>query len=199
MNVKRRLLGGAMVFAIAACAAAPVDATTLIRASLDDLVAVHGTIVVGEVLDANSYWNADGTFILTDVRIGVADVLKGDRVGNELTVTIMGGAVGDVTTLIVGGAQLFPGQSYVLFLNEEGLPGVRSALTVREHCQGAFDVVRTKDGLRAVSQANGHPLMPDVFGYVDAPGGAEGFPLAAMAQSIREISARQQGARREVN
>lgn len=196
----RRLFRGLMVFAIAAGVVAPASATTLIRQSLEDLVATNGTIVVGKVLDARSYWSSDGTFILTDVRFGVADVLKGGRVADELTITLMGGNVGDLTTLIIAGAELIPDRSYVLFLNEENLPGVEGALTVREHCQGAFNIVRAKDGsLRAVSQANGHPLVPDVFGYFDAPGGPEGFALDAMVQSIREMSARQQGARREVN
>lgn len=200
MDGRRRLLRGLMVLAIAAAVVAPASATTLIRQSLEDLVASNGTIVVGKVLDAHSYWNADGTFILTDVRFGVADVLKGRQVGEELTITVMGGTVGDLTTLIIAGAELFPDRSYVLFLNKENLPGVESALTVREHCQGAFNIVRAKDGgLRAVSQANGHPLVPDVFGYFDAPGGTEGFALDAMVNSIRDISERQRGARPEVN
>lgn len=100
--------------------------------------------------------------------------------------TLMGGQVGETTTLIIGGAQLIPGKAYVLFLNEENLPGAKGVLTVRDHVQGAFDVVLAKDGLRAISQANGHPLVPDRLGYIDAPGGVEGFPLAAMMKSLRE-------------
>ena len=68
MDVKR-LLRGMMAFAIAASVVAPAGATTLIRESLDELVRSNRTIVVGEVVDARSYWNSDGTFILTDVRI----------------------------------------------------------------------------------------------------------------------------------
>lgn len=194
----RRLLCGVMALAIAAGIAAPAGATTLIRASLDELVAGNERIVVGEILDATSYWNAEGTFILTDVRLALADVLKGDRGDRELTVTLMGGRVGDLTTLIVGGAELIPGRSYVLFLNHEDLPGAASALTVRDHVQGAFDLVMRRDGLRAVSQANRHPLVPDALGYLDAPGGVEGIPYAAMVDSIREIAGRDNDAAKEV-
>ena len=67
------------------------------------------------------------------------------------------------------------------------------AQTVRDLCQGAFDLVIGKDGLRAVSQANRHPLVPDRLGYIDAPGGVEGMPFNAMIQSIRSL------ARGEVN
>lgn len=195
MDVKR-LLRGVMAFAIAAGVVAPASATTLIRESLDDLVRANRTIVVGEVLDVRSYWNADGTFILTDVRIAAHDVLKGNVQDRELTVTVMGGRVGELTTLIIGNPELVPGNSYVLFLNEEDLPGAK-ALTVRSLAQGAFDVTIGKDGLRAVSQANGHPLLPDAYGSFEAAGGAEGFPLNSMIQSIRDMVGRED-ARREV-
>jgi hypothetical protein len=185
MNVKR-ILCGVVAVAITASVAAPAGATTLVRQSLDELVAANGTVVIGEVLDATSYWNADKSFILTDVRVAVADAVKGSP-GSEVTVTLMGGKVGETTTLILGGAQLVPGSAYVLFLNQEDLPGVKGALTVRDHVQGAFDIKIGKGGaLRAVSQANGHPLVPDRLGYIDAPGGTNGFPLNAMLQSIRE-------------
>lgn len=199
MKVVKGLMRGAMALAIAASVAAPASATTLVRASLDDLVAANGAVVLGEVVDVESYWNAEGNFILTDVRFAVSDVLKGNASrGSELTVTLMGGRVGDITTLIIGGPQLIPGKSYMVFLNEESLPGVQ-ALTVRDLVQGTFDVVMAKDGLRAVSQANSHPLIPDKQGYMDAPGGVEGFPLKAMMNSIREIAARPAAAQREMN
>lgn len=201
MNVNRWVRGAmacalAAIAAIAASVAAPASATTLIRESLDDLVRGNATIVVGEVVDVSSYWNADGTFILTDVRVAISDVLKGDRSNRELTLTVMGGSVGDLTTLIIGNPEFVRGNSYVLFLNEEDLPGTR-AVTVRDLVQGIFDVRIDRDGLRAVSQANGHPLLPDRLGYIDAPGGLEGFPLNAMIDSVREIADRQ-NVRREV-
>lgn len=188
----RRALGGISLLAAAVwTTAAPLGATSLIRADLDQLAAGNERVVVGEVVDAVSYWNQDKTFILTDVRFAPVETLKGPADG-ELTVTLLGGRVGDLTSLIVGGAELVPGGSYVLFLNPEDLPGAPRALTVRDHCQGAFEVVLKDGGLRAVSQANRHPLVPDRSGYVDAPGGVEGFPLDALRQSLREIVARQE-------
>jgi len=175
-----------MALAVAATLAAPASATTLRRMGLEELVAGNRTVVVGQVSDVRSYWNKDHSFILTDVRIAVNDVVKGKLQDQEITITVMGGRVGDVTTLIVGGAELLPGKSYLLFLNEESLPGKR-AQTVRDLCQGAYDLVIGKDGLRAVSQANRHPLIPDSLGYIDAPGGVEGIPFNAMIQSIRGL------------
>ena len=187
-----RVLSGVMAVAIAASFAMPASATTLRRMGLEELVAANRTVVVGQVVDARSYWNKEKTFILTDVRIAVNDVIKGKLQDQEITVTVMGGRVGDLTTLIVGGPELLPGKSYLLFLNVEDLPGKR-AQTVRDLCQGAFDLVIGEDGLRAVSQANRHPLIPDRLGYIDAPGGVEGIPFNAIVKSVRDL------ARGEVN
>lgn len=197
MQAARKGLRFVLGFVIAAGLVEPSSATTLLRASLEKLVAGNGSIVVAEVREVHSYWNEDHTFILTDVRLAASEVLKGDPRDTDFTITVLGGAVGDLTTVIVGGAELIPGKSYVLFLNEDDLPGVRGVLTVREHSQGVFDVVRARDGYRAISQANRHPLYPDALGIVDPPGGAQGLPLANMLQSIREAAGRQ-GARQEV-
>jgi hypothetical protein len=190
MSWVRRLLRGAAIWiAVAALAGAvdPAGATTLVRADLDELAAENATIVLGQVEDARSYWNAEGTFILTDVRFKAHEVLKGALPkGRDLEITLMGGTVGDLTTLIIGGPQLIPGNTYILFLNQEDLPGAPGALTVRDLVQGAFDVVMTKDGLRAISQANGHPLVPDALGFIDAPGSVEGLELRSMIRSIGE-------------
>ena len=197
MNGILRLKWLALASVLAAALAAPAGATTLKRMGLEDLVKTHSKIVVGEVVDVHSYWNHDGTFILTDVRILAEQVLKGRlQEQSEITVTLLGGEVGDLATLIIGGAELVKGSSYVLFLNEQDLPGARNALTVREHIQGAFDVKLDKGRLRAVSQAVHHPLLPDADKLVDPPGGREGLPLGTMIQSIRAISARE--SRREV-
>jgi hypothetical protein len=190
-------LGGLAAVALAVGLAVPVSATTLLRRSLDELVASNRTIVVGEVVDARSYWNQEHTFILTDVRIKADDVLKGALPGREVTVTLMGGRVGGLTTLIVGGPELVPGRSYVLFLDRGNLPGAAGALTVRDFTQGVFEVRVAADGLRAVSQASDQPLVPDARGDFDAPGGREGLQLGTLFRSIRDIEARRNG-RQEV-
>ncbi|HWM95178.1 MAG TPA: hypothetical protein VN493_30770 [Thermoanaerobaculia bacterium] len=197
MQLGKRWLRGVFILVIAAGAMAPSSATTLVRAGLESLVAGNEKVVVAEVREAHSYWNEEQTSILTDVRLEATEVLKGDPRDTEITVTILGGSVGDLTELIVGGAELIPGKSYVLFLNEDGLPGVQRVLTVREHSQGVFEVVRARDGYRAISQANRHPLVPDALGFVDPPGGAKGLLLNDMIGSIREFAGRQ-GTRREV-
>ena len=188
MSFARKVQGTVLALAAAAVIAAPTHATTLRRMSLEELAKANGSIVVGEVVDIHSYWNAEGTFILTDVRVAPVEVIQGKPVQGDLTLTLMGGTVGDLTTLIVGGAELAPGRSYVLFLNSEDLPGARQALTVRDHCQGVFEIVSDEAGVRAVSQASRHPLEPDAVGSTTPPGGRDGLPLAAMVRSLRQIA-----------
>lgn len=190
---------GVLAATLLAGAAIPVHATSLMRAGLNDLTTANSTIVLGEVVELSSYWNADATFILTDVRVRAQQTLRGNkRAGTEFTFTILGGTVGDLTALIVGGPELKPGNQYVLFLNEEDLPSAKARLTVRDLVQGVFDVVRAGSELRAVSQANRHPLLPDTRGRVDAPGGARGLPFDELRRSIREQVERSQASQPEV-
>jgi hypothetical protein len=185
-----RGLGAAAL--VGALATVPAGATTLRRAGLHELTEASGTIVVGDVVGSRSYWNDDRTFILTDVRVAPREVLKGVVEGTELTVTLLGGSVAEVTTIIVGGAELVPGKGYVLFLGEEDLPGRAGARTVRDLCQGAFDLRQDGKGAwRAVSQANAHALLPDALGQAAVPGGSEGLALPEMLDSIRDAVKRE--------
>lgn len=190
-HFRKRICLALAACAVAALAAAPAGATTLIRQSLDELVANNATVVVGEVAAVRSYWNEEHSFILSDVTFGVSETLKGRQPRPEITITVMGGTVGDLTSLIVGGPELVEGRSYVLFLNRENLPGAKAALTVRDLCQGVFDItLDDRAELRAVSQAQSHPLLPDQDGLSDAPGGALGLSFDAMTRAIREIASR---------
>jgi hypothetical protein len=175
----------APVLAVAALAA-PASATTLIRQGLDELVRGNATIVQGKVVDLHSYWNQDHTFILTDVRVRPVDGFKSWRSGKDVTFTILGGMVGDVTTMIVGGPVLVPGTEYLLFLNHEDLPGAAQALTVRDLVQGVYEVGVVNGQRRFFSQALGHPLAPDAQGRFDVPGGEAGIEATDMVTQIRK-------------
>lgn len=171
-----------------AAVASPASATTLQRASLVDLVGGNAIVVSGRVLGAESYWNAEGTFILTDISFVAETRLKGDTGQREFRFTILGGTVGDLTTMIVGGPEVVPGKSYVLFLNREDLPGVNGALTIRELSQGIFDIVDGPQGRRAVSQARNERLVADRFGKTDPVGGSAGIVLEQFSRDIRRVA-----------
>lgn len=193
MNAAERWRSAAVALLVCSALAVPAGATTLQRASLEDLVAANSKVVVGEVLDVQSRWNDEGTFILTDVRVAPLHVVKGKVHSKEMTVTLMGGTVAGHTTLIVGGAELRPGKAYVLFLDEQNLPGSPKTLTVRDHCQGAFDLaVNRKGELRARSQAYDQVLVPGPTGASLAPGESVGFEFSGLMATLREMAGRQQ-------
>jgi hypothetical protein len=188
MRTFRGVAGTALAVAALALLTGPAQGTTLIRQGLDRLTANDESILLGRVLDIHSYWNADHTFILTDVRVSPSRVLKGDAAQGDVNFTVMGGSVGDMTTLIVGGPELVPGSDYVLFLNREDLPGARQRLTVGSLVQGVFDVIDSPRGPRAVSQAARQPLVADGAGIAEPPGGAEGLLLDEMITQVRRLA-----------
>ena len=167
---------------------ATAGATTLIRQGLERLTADNETVLHGRVTGIHSYWNADHSFILTDVSLQTIGTLKGAITADEVVLTLMGGTVGDLTTLIIGGPELVPGSEYLIFLNREDLPSAPDRLTVRDLMQGVFDVVDTPMGRRAFSQAIDHPLVADEQGLVDPPGGVEGMPVDELVREVKRIS-----------
>ena len=186
-----------LFFLCALGSTAVAEASTLGRVGLDYLVAENDTIVVGEAVAARSYWNPARTFILTDVEISVSQTLKG-RVGDEITVTVPGGTVGELTSVIVGGATLVPGHQYVLFLDRVNLAGVGDVLMIHDHGQGAFDVEMAGSELRAFSQARRHELLGDAAGKIEPVGGAEGLPLVDLLETVRDLETRGRDRRPEV-
>jgi hypothetical protein len=178
----------ALVLVLTALVSFPAGATTLIRESLKTLTDDNAMVVHGKVLDIHSYWNAEHTMIMTDVTVRPSQVLKGDRVVRDVTFTLLGGTVGDITTLIIGGPELVPGSEYVLFLNRERLHGDREVLTVRGLVQGAFDVSGEGAARRAFSQALSHVLLPDEEGLSEPPGGVDGFALDDLLSQVRQLA-----------
>lgn len=183
----RWLLG---VLIVLATTAVPARGTTFVRLGLEELTAGSSTIVLGEVVDSHSYWSPDSSMILTDVRVAPTRVLKGEAESFPVVVTVLGGTVGDITTLIVGGAALEAGQSYVLFLGEADLHGAERVRTVREQAQGVFEIRATEAGLRAVSQASEHHVLPGLGGATEPPGGRVGLALEEIVRQIETLANR---------
>ena len=171
-----------LVAVASAVLAAPATGTTLVRRGLEELTAGNERIVRAKVLDIHSYWNDEHTFIFTDVHVRPLLHLKGAPT-EDLSFTLMGGTVGETTTLLLGGPDLAPGAEYVLFLGRADLPGAPGRLTIRDLSQGTFDV---RHG-RAWSQAIGDPLLPDAQGETEAPGGPEGLPLETLSRRVLEL------------
>jgi len=188
--MKRKMFQGAAALALAVALATPAGASRFARVGLDYLVAENETIVIGEVIETFSYWNAEGTLILTDAKVVISDVLKGDPKLQEVTVTLLGGTVGERTHTAVGAAALETDRSYLLFLHRADLPGAPNVQMIREHGQGVFEIQDGAGGPRVVSQASSEALVPDAAGVAEAFGGAKGMTLASIRQAVRELAVR---------
>jgi len=62
----RYLLRALVIAAVGATVVMPAGATSIRRASLDQLVAENAIVVVGRIVDVYSHWNPEGTFILSE-------------------------------------------------------------------------------------------------------------------------------------
>jgi len=116
----------ALIVATAVLAWTP-SAEALVR-EVDErqLAREAATIVIAEAAWVRSYRTADpqplpgyGGDILTDVRLDVCEVLKGDA-GRALTITVPGGTLGLETVSSPDAPSFTRGGTYVVFLDEQG-------------------------------------------------------------------------------
>jgi hypothetical protein len=95
------------------------NATTVRHLSFDELVAKAELIVAGEVTDSRTYRTGDGKLILTSYTVRIGESIKG-KAPATLTVTTVGGKVGNTILRVSGMPQLQTGENTVLFLERSG-------------------------------------------------------------------------------
>jgi hypothetical protein len=166
-----RLQVPAFVLAISLWIVPVALATTVREMALKDLVSMAPSIVVGTVESSTSRWNEDQSLIVTDVRIRVTDVIKGQNAG-EIVITQPGGRVGKMRVDVDGAAAYRPGQETVLFL----APDARGHQQVLGVFRGRFDVatdartgMKTVQGLKAADLAEMHAAKPGLITEETAP------------------------------
>jgi hypothetical protein len=124
-----RLLSFICTLTFLAAVSSPADATTVEERSLRAVVEEAHSIVHGTVISTSSRWTENRSMIVTDVRIEVHDVLKGDPAA-EVVVTQPGGKVGRLRVEADGASAFRAGDETILFLRR-GKQG-------RSHVVGLF-------------------------------------------------------------
>jgi hypothetical protein len=138
----------------------PAHATTVRRLSFDELVSKAEMIVAGQVTDSRTYRTGDGKLILTSYTIQVGENIKG-KAPATVTVTTVGGKVGNTVLRVSGMPQFQTGENTVLFLENYG-----TYTTVVGLNQGKFgisngEVSNTMTGLAFPDGNSAKPLkMP---------------------------------------
>jgi hypothetical protein len=161
---KQRLLSLFAVFSILLpCSLS--HATTVQRLGLEDLVKKAHTIVVGKVIGTRTYWSADRKIILTDYTIEVGESLKG-QAARSVSVTTVGGKIGDLELFVSGMPAFQPGENAVVFIEQSG-----AYQTVVGLEQGKFTV------------SNGE--VANRVGDLSFPDGKSGNPMKMPLQNFK--------------
>ncbi|HEY9422216.1 MAG TPA: hypothetical protein VIW92_12435 [Thermoanaerobaculia bacterium] len=122
-----------LVLCVAAMLLGSAHATTLKRATLQDLISSANHIFVGQVAATESRWV--GKKILTSNSIAVSQVIKGAP-GQSFTLTTLGGRVGAIAQTVPSSPRLQAGQEVLVFAGRAG--GHNLVVYMN---QGLFDVV----------------------------------------------------------
>ena len=122
-----------------ALALVPVQATTVTRASLDDLIQKSTSIVRGCIAGSSS--GSHGSLIYTYYKIQVLERWKGAN-DDQLQVQVPGGSLNGIQQNIAGTPQLALGAEYVFFLWK----GPSGAMHVLGLSQGVLDLVKDSSG-----------------------------------------------------
>jgi hypothetical protein len=140
----------------------PAHATTLGKASFDDLVHKSTGIVRARVV--SSYSNARGSLIDTYYKIQVLDRWKGSA-STQVEVRVPGGTFNGQQQNYSGAPQLTEGATYVFFL-WTGPSGVTQLLGLS---QGVLDVTTDESGNLLVSSEVTDALVVDSGGQPTSP------------------------------
>ncbi len=160
VRVKTRL--GAVLGVFVLLLAARVEATTLLRMSVEDMTAAAEAVVVGEVTDVKSSWNEAQTTIYTVVVFKVDQCLAG-TCQDAFLIKQRGGTVGEMTLHIPGMPQFTKGQKALVFLepDPEGVPGFFYVVGM---CQGIFDIETDGQSGNPLAVQQGGAALAEVDG-----------------------------------
>lgn len=144
-----------------ALTAGTVDATTLLKMSMSDLITQSTAIVRAKIGKTRSA--AIGPNIYTLYEIQVSDTLKQGAI-LPAEVAVPGGVVGNLRQIGIGSPELVPGQEYVLFL-WTGRSGMTQLIGLS---QGLFKMTLDSSGAAVVNRAAVDDRMVDKSGQAVA-------------------------------
>ena len=126
-----------------------LEATTVVRLSLEQMVRGSQRIIIGRCISQQTYWNKTRTLILTSTRFAVTEDLKGESHG-AATVVMVGGTKDGITQEISGTPKFEDNEEVLLFLTA-GKSGRWRPLGLS---QGKFRIVTDHLGIRRALHAS---------------------------------------------
>jgi hypothetical protein len=181
--------------ALLATVVAPLEATTLARMSLDDLTHSAGAVARLRCVAHESRW--DRGEIWTFTRFAVIESWKGS-LPTHITIRLLGGHVGELTSFVPGVPRFEPGDEAVLFLE-----ATRAGdFSVTGWAQGTFRIHRADAGQELVTQQTAAYSAYDLGSHqasasarkAIAPGGIVNLPIEELRRRV--IAASESGVRK---
>lgn len=96
-----RIAAGLILAAAAAAWVQPASASVFLKIDRPTLAKMSESVVHARVMDIQSAWNSDHTFIFTEVTLQVLGRLKGSS-DDQIVVRVPGGTVDDFTAVMEG-------------------------------------------------------------------------------------------------
>lgn len=168
MDVNSRFrCAGILVVATALALAAPAGAATFVDMKIPELVAGSEAVIEGRVVETESFWNENGTVIVTEAVIEVDERIVG-KTDDWIRVRVPGGTVDGYTVEAPGFPTLAVDERVVLFVNRPARAG--EALQITGHPLGKYRVVEEGDDTIArPSVDSGAVLVSPTGGRTEAP------------------------------
>ncbi len=119
-------------------------ATTMLLLSLEELTAKADVIVQCKVDSIRSEWNNDRTMIYTFVDLRPLQFMKNqvNISGTIITLKLMGGAVGEIETVLVGSPKFQKEEEAILFIRQGHGRHFEGYMEIVGLAQGKFDVIQ---------------------------------------------------------
>ena len=176
---------------LAVLAAVPAGASTFLFVPQEELVAKAQSVVQGRVIEVQSFWNRQGTAIMTEAVVEVEDTLLGRETSHVRLITF-GGEVGGYVIEAHGFPTFRKGQRLLVFL-EPARAGEDGAHRVLGYRQGQFEIRANKRGqeiaVPAWEAAEQVRILKADGTEATAP---RAVPLTQLKSQIREIARRKQ-------
>lgn len=159
-------------------AAVPANASTFLHVSRGELTARAEAVVVGTVLEVESFWSDDGRVILTEAKVLVEEALVGEPASVALVRTF-GGTVNGFTVEAHGFPTFAKGERLLLFLEPDRR--ARGAHRVLGFQEGKYRITTDKAG-REIAE----PTVDAHARLLTADGRPAPAPRAVALETLRD-------------
>ncbi len=157
-------------------------ATTVQKLTLHELAKRSAGIVMAEVQDAVSNWDADHKEIYTYYTLRVNEHVKGAKGQTAITLRQLGGVVDNIASIVPGMPTFKKGEEVVVFLTEKDAAGYPWVMGLQ---QGKYTVVTDKNGVKMVrNELAGTDFVSKTGEHVDGTVQKD-LPLSSFLDGIK--------------